>query len=71
METIKCEVCGIEIAKVDANEVGENSGVFVCDDCYEKECVKCDRCGDIIFDNEAHHTHYGNLCDCCYDDLFG
>ena len=71
METIKCEVCGKEIPKDEAYQVGEESGVFVCEECYENECVKCDRCGDIIFYDDAHSTHYGNLCDCCYDDLFG
>ncbi len=71
METNKCEVCGKEIPQDQAIEVGENSGIYVCEDCYETECVKCSRCGDTIFLDEAHHTSYGVLCDCCNDDLFG
>ena len=70
MNTIKCEICGKEIPSGEAiyYEAGD---YFVCKECYEKECVKCDRCGDIIFYDDAHHTHYGDLCECCYDDLFG
>ena len=72
METIKCEVCGKEIPKDEAYEVGENSGVFVCQECYENECVECERCGEIMFYDDANHTRsYGYLCDCCYDDLVG
>ena len=71
METIICEVCGKEIPKNEAYQVGEDSGIFVCEECYENECVKCDLCGDIIFYDEAYHTHYGNLCDICYGDLCG
>ena len=71
METIKCEVCGKEIPKDKAYEVGEDSGVYVCQECFENECVKCDRCGDTIFYDDAHRTHMGTFCESCYYDLFG
>lgn len=33
--------------------------------------IHCARCGcEMIEDTEEHHTHYGTLCDCCYDDLY-
>ena len=47
MKKIKCEVCGKEIPKDQAYQVGEDSGVFVCEECYENECIECDRCGRI------------------------
>ena len=70
METIKCEICGKEIPSGEAiyYEAGD---YFVCKECWEDEFVECERCGDIIFYDDAHHTHYGDLCDCCHDDLFG
>ena len=70
-EFVDCECCGTHIRKDEAYQVGEESGVFVCEECYENECTRCDRCGDIIFYDDANHTHYGDLCDCCYGDLFG
>lgn len=72
MNTIKCEICGKEIPQDEAYEVGENSGVFVCQECFVNECVECERCGEIMFYDDANHTRrYGYLCDCCYDELFG
>ena len=70
MSTIKCEICGKEIPSGEAiyYEAGD---YFVCKECWEDEFVECDRCGDIIFYDEASETRYGTLCPCCYDDLFG
>ncbi len=70
MNTIKCECCGKEIPSGEAiyYEAGD---YFVCKECWEDEFVECERCGDIIPRNEAHKGIYGDLCDCCYDDLFG
>ena len=71
METVICKVCGKEIPKYGSTQVGEDSGVFVCEECYEKECVECSRCGVSMFKDEARNTYFGHLCECCYDDLFG
>ena len=71
METIKCEICGKEIPKEGAYQVGEDSGVFVCEECYKNKCVKCSRCGEIIFYYDAYQGFDGYLCECCHDDLFG
>ena len=40
-------------------------------ECYKNKCVKCSRCGDIIFYYDAYQGFDGYLCECCHDDLFG
>ncbi len=71
MDTVVCEYCGKTLPKNEAYQVGEGSGVFVCQECFENECVECDRCGEMIFNDNAHRTYIGTLCESCYDDLFG
>ena len=41
-------------------------------DWIAKHTIHCARCQcEMIEDNEEHNTHYGTLCDCCYDELYG
>lgn len=68
METVKCEYCGKTMPKDKANEY---CGVYVCDDCLSEFFVRCERCDDLVHIDDAYSTHYGYLCDCCHDDLFG
>ena len=70
METVICESCGKELPKSEACFC-ESGNYYICPECRENEFVKCDRCGDLIPYDDARNTHYGTLCECCYDDLFG
>lgn len=68
MKTIKCANCGKEFPE---NQMTEYAGEMYCEECSDELLTTCDRCGEAISYDDANHSRYGMLCDCCHDDLFG
>lgn len=70
METVICNFCGKELPKSEATYC-ESAGIYACPECADEELVTCERCGDVIYRDNAYEGFSGYLCEICHDDLFG
>ena len=66
--TVFCADCGLRIA---ADASYGNDGHPLCESCYERNYVTCDRCGTVIHRNDAHYAYDDEdeecpLCWGCY-----
>lgn len=61
---LTCSVCGCEL---DENEeysyVGED---IVCETCADEECGSCDRCGELVYNENAFYDENHFLCPSCF-----
>ena len=67
-----CECCGSRIRFEDAYYVyvDEYDDAPVCRNCYETECVSCEKCGDVYFRRDMFYDREleGYICECCKEE---
>ena len=37
----------------------------------DEEYFVCERCGGVYPEGDRHSSYLGDMCDCCYGDMFG
>ena len=63
-----CAVCGCEIEEDDNYScVGED---VVCETCTDEECGYCDRCGELIYNENAVYDDNHFLCPTCFHEHY-
>lgn len=63
-----CDSCGRRIFTEDAYSIEDD---YICEDCFNKYCRKCEKCGKITWGDYIHFDEKTNqyLCDeCLYDE---
>lgn len=54
-------------------EEGDNyfvQGEILCQDCVEDLCTPCDRCGDLVFDDDICGDDEHHLCERCFSNFY-
>ena len=65
--------CGCCQRRVPRETVYWNNSIdeYVCEDCYRRECKRCDHCREVWYDSDMtySHEHTKYLCPCCNESL--
>lgn len=63
-----CSHCGARIYDEDDHE--EINGEVICINCYQMYTTTCDRCGEVIWNDDSYGDEYTSLCRHCYENHY-
>ncbi len=67
-ETFVCSICGQHVARSESATY-DGDGVEVCQSCYDEHFTRCDACGLLLRQSDAHWRFAGGyerpFCDAC------
>lgn len=65
----RCDNCGSRMLNDDAIQL--ENGDYVCEDCYDRYCFTCSRCGQIYYNKDKHYDEVLDrvICNMCKVEL--
>ncbi len=64
---VRCTICG---RMVEAGQLTEFDNERMCQGCLDEHTTLCDRCGDRVWDEDAHSDSHRSLCESCYEQYY-